>query len=163
MANQTYESSKTLKLGEPLQAIIASGQNPDGSARHERGDAELLLESSVTFPNSAAANTSLSLPDIPSQAYYRSKRLLIVGWNPSTVSALTVTPRLILQLGGATRVCSFSDIATSSLTFTVGLQTATSRIFPALPMLDGIRITVQNNTALGTADTFTTNFKVYLI
>lgn len=111
----------------------------------------VLLTGDVTFPNSAAAGSEESVGfDFPA-LMEEDARYVITVYNPSGVTALTVTPKMLETLQDAERESSLASFAvpaggTASTEVSMGGE--------------GGRVTVSNDTALGLADTFSATVRV---
>lgn len=112
-----------------------------------------VFDGSVTFPNSAAANSVQAVTfDVPIAE--AGARYLVEAFNPSTVTALTVRLQNRETLGGTPRNIQVTTLA-------VPVNSGRAVTLDGWPQGDNqARIEVSNDTVLGAADTFTAWIRV---
>lgn len=113
----------------------------------------IVAEASATWANSAAAGTQVNIDVSLPYMFQPRAKYLIITQNPSAVTALTVKVKSKETFGGTSYYPELSSIA-------VPVNTAKATVVEGWMIGEGGRLTLSNDTALGTADGFTANIRV---
>ena len=107
------------------------------------------ISTSVSWAASAAANTENIVAGTIEEKHGVSEAVVMIH-NPSTVTALSVTPRIrFTDSGGTIRTATLADTAA----FTVAANTTSVKRVPGVMGIPDLSI--KNNTALGVGQGFT--------
>lgn len=114
----------------------------------------IVATQDAVFANSAAAGTAvdITLPAVDNP-WTQHRDHLIVVYNPSTATALTVSINAVETLGGGERVAQIETIA-------VPAASTRAVLVNSLGFGESSRIRVTNDTALGLAGGFTAVVRV---
>lgn len=108
----------------------------------------------LTWANSALANIAVTSADLANPATLQPQALYkITVYNPSTVTALTVTIQNRETLAGAARYAELTR-------FGVALNSTADFIVQGMFVGEAGRIVAQNDTALGASNTFSATFRI---
>ena len=160
MAKQTFRESASRAVSQ-LLAILASGENPDGTRfkleTEEYGENATVFTGTYAFANSEAAGTVKAV-DVPLVApIQRQARYLVVVTNPGA-SALTVRPAVRETLGAAPGTQRFPDLPAFAVP--ANSPDGVARVVEGFMLGEAARLKISNDAAIALAGGFTGEVRV---
>lgn len=122
------------------------------------GSGKIVYEGQAAWPNNASVNTIVNL-DIPSPCKLQGEAIyLLTITNPSSVSALTVSVRNKESFGGTAR---YPELAKYGIA--AGLWDGRSVLMQGWLLGEGGRLSISNDSLLGSSDGFDANVRIRMI
>jgi len=119
---------------------------------------EKIFDGKLSWPNSAAANTERNADLASGVSPQPDNELLVLVQHPSTVTALTLKPRILWTDSDA-----IARISQLGANLAIVANTVVAFRILGLVVAQGFRLSFSNDTVLGVADTFEAHIQVWLV